>query len=110
MQKLNAKKLMLLIVLCLVGWQAFVWDGYLQKVDVAYAAWRHPDQSGSDWSHFIFTSKIPVLYNLNLSGKNFNNASFVNGGLYHTHFENTKFIHAKMKNSHFEQCIFKQCD
>lgn len=108
--QLNAKKLMLLIFLCLVGWQAFVWDGYLQKVDVAYAAWRQPNQSGSNWSNIVFRSNIPALFNLNLGGKNFSNASFVNGGLYHTNFENTKFIHAKMKNSHFEHCVFKQCD
>jgi uncharacterized protein YjbI with pentapeptide repeats len=110
MPRLRFKELMLIIIVCFVALQASLWDRYLRKIDIAYAAWRQPNQSGSIWTNTVFYSKFPVLYRLNLVNKNFNSAKFVRGGLYKASFENTKFIHAYMTYSHFEHCIFNQCD
>jgi uncharacterized protein YjbI with pentapeptide repeats len=114
MRKSKLKVLMLfiplLIVICYAGWRAFLADKYYRRIDPAYAAWRQPDQEGTDWSNTIFTSNAPSFYDLKLVGKNFSNANFSHGGFIQTHFENTKFIHANMANSTFTFCVFKGCD
>lgn len=118
MQKLKTKKIILLIslsatliiLLGYAGWRAFLADKYYRKTDAAYAAWRQPDQRGSNWSHIIFTSNAPTFYDLRLAGKDFSDANFSHGGFIRTHFENTKFIHANMTNSRFRFSVFKGCD
>jgi uncharacterized protein YjbI with pentapeptide repeats len=108
--KVITLSILLLIAVCYAAWQAFLADKYYRKVDVAYAAWRQPDQEDTDWSNTVFTSNVPSFYDLKLVGKNFSEANFSHGGFIQTHFENTKFIHANMKNSDFSFCVFKWCD
>lgn len=118
MRKLTAKifiLLIFLIVLCLVG---FFVDKHLQKVDIIYAAWRQPNQIGSDWSNRIFVSRYPdlfttlfgSLFSLKAINVNFNDANFLNGGINDTYLQNTNFVNANMENSYFIRCTFKGCN